>query len=80
MRFLAETAFPWTAQLGFAAPFALALAFVGKWLIRRVEEAEQAKDAIYSKVIDQVVPALTKSTDAVTEATDLIRKLAEKQS
>jgi membrane protein implicated in regulation of membrane protease activity len=77
-RLLADT-LPWAAQLGFAAPFALALAFVGRWLIRRLEESETAKEAIYEKVIEQVVPALTQSTDALAEATELLRDLTRKE-
>src|SRR3954454_317603 len=66
----------WTIQLGIAVPFVLALGFVGRWLIKRLERVEGEKDALYEKLIDDVVPALKSSTDLAEEMLTTQRALA----
>ena len=50
-------------QWGIATPLVMALGFVGKWLVKRLETVEQEKNLLYNKVINDVVPALKSSTD-----------------
>src|SRR4051812_42776135 len=57
----------WAVQLGIATPFVMALCFVGKWLINRLDRVESEKSALYEKLIDDVVPALKSSTDLAEE-------------
>src|SRR3954447_5588487 len=76
---LAETASSipsWTFQLGIAVPFVLALAFVGRWLIARLDRVETEKNALYEKLINDVVPALKSSTDLAEEMLTTQRALA----
>lgn len=45
----------------------LALAAVGRWLIRRLDESENEKRELYRTTIDRVVPALEASTKLLKE-------------
>src|SRR3954467_13821703 len=66
----------WTIQLGIAVPFVLALGFVGRWLISRLDRVENEKNALYEKLINDVVPALKSSTDLAEEMLTTQRALA----
>lgn len=55
---------PGSAQLGIAAPFVIALGLVGRWLMAKLDASEKAKDILYEKIVEQVVPALNANAGA----------------
>lgn len=61
-------------QLGVAGIFAAALALVGKWMMQRLEAADQAKDELTRRLIDDVVPALTNSAAVLKDVSELLRE------
>lgn len=73
-------ALPWWGQLGIAGPFAIALAFIGKWLLNRLDEAEKAKDALYQQIIGEVVPALAEATATMAKATEAIQRVEKRRA
>lgn len=73
------TDLPLPVQLGVAIPPTAALFFVGKWLISRIDTSEADKKALYERVIADVVPALSKSTDALLKVTEALDRLRESE-
>lgn len=67
----------WYAQLGIAVPFVIALGFIGKWLIGRLDRAEKDKDTLYERIATEVVPALTRSTEALERVAAYLRDADE---
>ncbi len=59
-----------------ATPFLTAFGFIGKWLLSRLNTVEAEKNALYAKLIDDVVPALKSSTDQVQTIIEQQRVLA----
>lgn len=66
---------PGVVQLGIAAPFVLALGLVGKWLMAKLDASEKAKDGLYDKIVEQVVPALNANAEAAKELINVASEL-----
>lgn len=66
----------WMVQLGIAGPFVVALGFLGRWLIGRLDRAENEKSALYEKIITDVVPALKTSGDLTEKVIEQQQELA----
>lgn len=73
--FAAANDLPWSGQLGIAAPFAVALAFVGKWLIQRLDGETKAKDELYKQIIAEVVPALSEANKTMASVLQALDRL-----
>lgn len=66
---------PGAVQLGIAAPFVLALGLVGKWLMAKLDASEKAKDGLYDKIVEQVVPALNANAEAAKDLINVAQEL-----
>lgn len=62
----------WPVQLAVAAPFALGLAFLGKWLISRLEKSEDEKKSLYERIISDSLTAINASTAAIQANTSAL--------
>lgn len=63
-------------QLGIAVPFVMALGFMGRWLLIRLDRVEREKNALYDKIISDVVPALKASSDLTEKVIEQQQELA----
>lgn len=72
----------------FGLPLAFALMFLFGWIVPKwtFSQARADRDkaladlaALQKSLLDDVVPALTRSTDAVARSTDLMENLARRQ-
>lgn len=70
----------WAIQLGIATPFVLALGFIGKWLVGRLDKAEARNQELYDKIIEEVVPALKSSTTLGERTLEQQKELAQDRS
>ena len=66
----------WMVQLGIAVPFVLALGFLGRWLLVRLDRVEGEKNGLYEKIITDVVPALKTSADLGEKVIEQQQELA----
>lgn len=55
----------WPILLSVAAPFILALAFVGKYMIDKVDRCEERERALYNKIITDLLSAVNAGTTAI---------------
>lgn len=68
---------PIPAQLGILVPFLLAFGWLGRWLISRLDKSETAKDALYERIVADIIPAMNASTVASTTMLDLAAELRQ---
>lgn len=58
---------PLPAQLGILIPFLAAFAWIGLWLVHRYDQVSKEKDALYERLLAEVLPLIGDLTKAATD-------------
>lgn len=65
----------WAFLAVIATPILGGVAFAGRWLFKRLDAAETSKDELYAKIINDVLPALSSSTDLSKQLLETLQKI-----
>lgn len=63
---------PWPAQFGSGATVLIGGLWFIRWLLKRLEATEADLKAVNARMIDDIAPALSRSTDVMAKQTDVI--------